>query len=64
MGPGAGVIPPFPGATAIALLCMHDFAENSSDAAEMAKLNRAFHEAICRAARNRYLDNVTRELQE
>jgi DNA-binding GntR family transcriptional regulator len=43
---------------------MHDFAENSSDAAEMAKLDRAFHEAICRAARNRYLDNASGELQE
>lgn len=31
---------------------------------EMARLNRAFHEAICRAARNRYLDNASRELQD
>ncbi|MEY9394038.1 DNA-binding GntR family transcriptional regulator [Bradyrhizobium japonicum] len=30
----------------------------------MARLNRAFHEAICRAARNRYLDNASRELQD
>ena len=33
-------------------------------AGEMARLNRAFHEAICRAARNRYLGNASRELQE
>jgi DNA-binding GntR family transcriptional regulator len=39
------------------------FAE-SSDASEMASLNRAFHETICRAARNRYLDNASRELQD
>lgn len=41
---------------------------SATDAAEMAKemarLNRAFHEAICRAARNRYLDNASRELQD
>jgi DNA-binding GntR family transcriptional regulator len=37
---------------------------DTSDAAEMARLNRAFHEAICRAARNRYLDNASRELQD
>jgi DNA-binding GntR family transcriptional regulator len=42
---------------------MHDFAENSSDAAELAKPNRAFRETICRAARNRYLDSASRELQ-
>jgi DNA-binding GntR family transcriptional regulator len=40
------------------------FAEHSDDAAEMAELNRAFHEAICRAARNRYLDGASRELQD
>jgi DNA-binding GntR family transcriptional regulator len=33
-------------------------------AREMARLNRAFHEAICRAARNRYLDNASGELQD
>jgi DNA-binding GntR family transcriptional regulator len=33
-------------------------------AGDMARLNRAFHEAICRAARNRYLDNASRELQD
>lgn len=33
-------------------------------AGEMARLNRAFHEAICRAARNRYLDNASGELQD
>ncbi|OKO82466.1 GntR family transcriptional regulator [Bradyrhizobium sp. AS23.2] len=37
---------------------------SETDAAEMARLNRAFHEAICRAARNRYLDNASRELQD
>ncbi|MGY3346754.1 MULTISPECIES: GntR family transcriptional regulator [unclassified Bradyrhizobium] len=37
---------------------------SETGAAEMAKLNRAFHEAICRAARNRYLDNASRELQD
>lgn len=41
---------------------------SKTDAAEMAKemarLNRAFHEAICRAARNRYLDSASRELQD
>lgn len=36
----------------------------TADAAEMAKLNRSFHETICRAARNRYLDNASRELQD
>jgi DNA-binding GntR family transcriptional regulator len=40
------------------------FAEQSDDATEMAKLNRTFHETICRAARNRYLDNASRELQD
>jgi DNA-binding GntR family transcriptional regulator len=40
------------------------FTEASGDAAEMARLNRAFHEAICRAARNRYLDNASGELQD
>lgn len=38
--------------------------EDATDAAEMAGLNRTFHEAICRAARNRYLDNALRELQD
>jgi DNA-binding GntR family transcriptional regulator len=38
--------------------------ETSGDAAEMARLNRAFHEAICRAARNRYLDSASKELQD
>jgi DNA-binding GntR family transcriptional regulator len=37
---------------------------DEDDAAEMAKLNRTFHEAICRAARNRYLDNASGELQD
>ncbi|MDF0578835.1 GntR family transcriptional regulator [Bradyrhizobium yuanmingense] len=36
----------------------------ANDAAEMARLNRGFHETICRAARNRYLDNASRELQD
>ena len=41
-----------------------DLTETSGDAAEMARLNRAFHEAICRAARNRYLDSASKELQD
>ncbi|EHR01277.1 GntR family transcriptional regulator [Bradyrhizobium sp. WSM471] len=42
-----------------------DAAEMAGEMArEMARLNRAFHEAICRAARNRYLDNASRELQD
>jgi DNA-binding GntR family transcriptional regulator len=41
------------------------FTETSeNDPTEMARLNRAFHEAICRAARNRYLDNASGELQD
>ena len=36
----------------------------ASDAAGMARLNRTFHETVCRAARNRYLDNASRELQD
>ena len=40
------------------------FADNAGDAAEQAKLNRAFHETICRAARNRYLDSASAELQD
>jgi DNA-binding GntR family transcriptional regulator len=40
------------------------FTDADDDAVEMARLNRAFHEAICRAARNRYLDNASRELQD
>lgn len=36
----------------------------ASNTTDMARLNRAFHEAICRAARNRYLDNASRELQD
>lgn len=38
--------------------------EASEMAGDLARLNRAFHEAICRAARNRYLDNASRELQD
>jgi DNA-binding GntR family transcriptional regulator len=42
-----------------------DAAEMAGEMArEMARLNRAFHEAVCRAARNRYLDNASRELQD
>lgn len=40
------------------------FDARDADAGEMARLNRAFHEAIVRAARNRYLDNALRELQD
>lgn len=43
----------------------NDTAEKAREMArETARLNRAFHEAICRAARNRYLDNASRELQD
>lgn len=38
--------------------------EIQDDAGEMARLNRAFHDAIVRAARNRYLDNALGELQD
>jgi len=42
-----------------------DAAEMAGEMArELARLNRAFHEAVCRAARNRYLDNASRELQD
>jgi DNA-binding GntR family transcriptional regulator len=34
------------------------------DPGEMARLNRAFHETIFRAARNRYLDSALQELQD
>ena len=37
---------------------------SGTDTAHMARLNRAFHEAICRAARNRYLDTASGELQD
>jgi DNA-binding GntR family transcriptional regulator len=47
-----------------ALLDIEDALADASDPAEMARLNRTFHEAICRAARNRYLDNASRELQD
>lgn len=36
----------------------------SANPAQMARLNRALHETICRAARNRYLDNASGELQD
>ncbi|MCK1284162.1 GntR family transcriptional regulator [Bradyrhizobium sp. 44] len=39
-------------------------ASAAETAGEMARLNRAFHEAIYRAARNRYLDNASGELQD
>ncbi|WP_230532849.1 GntR family transcriptional regulator [Microvirga roseola] len=40
------------------------FEAHSDDAAEMARLNCVFHEAIFRAARNRYLDSALQELQD
>ncbi|PVE23007.1 GntR family transcriptional regulator [Microvirga sp. KLBC 81] len=40
------------------------FEARASDPAEMARLNRALHEAIFRAARNRYLDSALQELQD
>jgi len=38
--------------------------ETAEDAAELARLNRAFHESIFQAARNRYLDRALQELQD
>lgn len=38
--------------------------ESQSDPAAMAWLNRQFHEAIFRAARNRYLDSALQEAQD
>jgi DNA-binding GntR family transcriptional regulator len=40
------------------------FEARLDDPAEMARLNRAFHETIFRAARNRYLDSALQELQD
>jgi DNA-binding GntR family transcriptional regulator len=40
------------------------FEANAEDPTEMARLNRVFHEAIFRAARNRYLDSALQELQD
>jgi DNA-binding GntR family transcriptional regulator len=40
------------------------FEAQISDPGEMARLNRAFHETIFRAARNRYLDSALQELQD
>jgi DNA-binding GntR family transcriptional regulator len=40
------------------------FEAHAGDPVEMARLNRAFHEAIFRAARNRYLDSALQELQD
>lgn len=41
-----------------------DFAAGSGDAQVMARVNRVFHEAIYRAARNRYLDLGLLEIQD
>jgi len=38
--------------------------EAARDAAEMARLNRIFHESIFAASRNRYLDSALQELQD
>ncbi len=38
--------------------------EGATNAAEMARLNRCFHEGIVRAARNRFLDTSLGELQD
>jgi DNA-binding GntR family transcriptional regulator len=47
---------------------LHDleraFEANAADPTAMARLNRVFHEAIFRAARNRYLDSALQELQD
>jgi DNA-binding GntR family transcriptional regulator len=40
------------------------FEAHLNDPGEMARWNRAFHEAIFRAARNRYLDSALQELQD
>ena len=40
------------------------FEANGADPSEMARINRAFHEAIFRAAKNRYLDSALEELQD
>jgi DNA-binding GntR family transcriptional regulator len=40
------------------------FEAQLDDAAEMARLNRLFHNGIIRAARNRYLETVLDELQD
>ena len=40
------------------------FEAHLDDAAEMARLNRLFHNGIIRAARNRYLETVLDELQD
>lgn len=40
------------------------FEAHLDDPAEMARLNRVFHETIFRAARNRYLDSALQELQD
>lgn len=55
-------------ATAPELDTLRDLAEGFSMQAgtprEMARLNRLFHEAIVRAARNRFLDGALREMQD
>jgi DNA-binding GntR family transcriptional regulator len=40
------------------------FEAHQSDAGEMARLNRLFHNGIVRAARNRYLDTALDEMQD
>jgi DNA-binding GntR family transcriptional regulator len=40
------------------------FEAHADDSVEMARFNRAFHETIFRAARNRYLDSALQELQD
>lgn len=40
------------------------FEARAGHPAEMARLNRAFHEMIFRSARNRYLDSALQELQD
>jgi DNA-binding GntR family transcriptional regulator len=41
-----------------------EFEQHSREPAEMAKLNLMLHEAVTRAARNRYLDGALQELQD
>ena len=54
-------------ASAVEIELLHDLGtrfETATDAAEMARLNRRFHECIVCAARNRFLDTSLGELQD
>ncbi len=47
-----------------ALKDQSDRFEAAKDAADLARLNRIFHESLFQAARNRYLDRALQELQD